>query len=44
VLNRSGVREIVELKLTADEQAALKKSADSIKENIAQMNQLLVAV
>ncbi len=44
VLDRSGVKEIVELKLNSDEQAALKKSADSISENIKVMNQLLVAV
>lgn len=44
ILNRQGLKEIVEIKLTADEQAALKKSADSIKEQIAVMNKLLVAV
>jgi malate dehydrogenase len=44
VLNREGVSRVVELKLTKEEQAALKKSADSIKENIDAMNQLLVAV
>ena len=44
VLGRSGVKRIVELKLTKDEQDALKKSADSIKENIDVMNKLLVAV
>jgi malate dehydrogenase len=42
VLGRTGVRQVVELKLTKDEQAALKKSADSIKENIQVMEQLLV--
>lgn len=44
VLGRSGVRKIVELNLAADDQAALKKSADSIRENIDVMKQLLVAV
>lgn len=44
VLGKGGVKKIVELKLTADEQAALKKSADSIRENIDVMKQLLVAV
>lgn len=44
VLGRTGVKKIIELKLTAEEQAALKKSADSIRENIDVMNQLLVAV
>lgn len=44
VLGRKGVEKIVELKLTDDESALLKKSADSIKENINLMNQLLVAV
>jgi len=44
VLGKGGVNKIVELKLTADEQAALKKSADSIRENIDVMKQLLVAV
>jgi malate dehydrogenase len=44
VLGREGMKKIVELNLTAEESAALKKSADSIKENIDQMNKLLVAV
>ena len=44
VLGKEGVKKIVDLKLTADELAALKKSADSIKENIDVMNKLLVAV
>jgi len=44
VLSREGVQEIVELKLTKEELAALKKSADSIRESINVMNQLLVAV
>lgn len=44
VLNRNGVREVVELKLTAEEKAALKKSSVSIKENIEMMEKLLVAV
>jgi malate dehydrogenase len=41
VLGRQGVERIVELKLKPDELAELKKSADSIKENIEVMNQLL---
>ncbi len=44
ILGREGVKKIVEIKLTADEHSALKKSADSIRENINVMNQLLVAV
>lgn len=44
ILNRQGLSKIVELKLNDDELKALKKSADSIKENIDVMNQLLVAV
>lgn len=44
VLGRSGVKRIVELKLSKDELAALKKSADSIREQITAMNNLLVAV
>lgn len=44
VIGRSGVKKILELKLDENEQAALKKSADSIKEHINLMNQILVAV
>lgn len=44
VLGRGGVKKVLELKLTAEEKASLKKSADSIKENIKVMEQLLVAV
>ena len=44
ILGKEGVEKIVELKLTADELASLKKSAISIKENIEAMNKLLVAV
>lgn len=44
VLNRQGVKEIVELKLDNQESSALKKSADSIVETINTMKQLLVAV
>ena len=44
VLGREGVKKIVELKLTDAEVASLKKSADSIKENISAMDKLLVAV
>jgi malate dehydrogenase len=43
VLGREGLKKIVELKLTDDELKQLKKSADSIKENIEQMNKLLGA-
>jgi malate dehydrogenase len=42
VLGQGGVKKIVELKLTDEERAALKKSADSIRENIDVMNKLLV--
>ena len=44
VLGRNGVEKIVDIKLLDDEKAALKKSADSIKENVDLMNKLLVAV
>lgn len=44
VLGRQGVKKIVELKLDEKELNALKASADSIRENIDAMNQLLVAV
>jgi malate dehydrogenase len=44
VLGREGVKKIVELKLEENELKALKKSAESIRENIQAMNQLLVAV
>jgi malate dehydrogenase len=36
-LGAKGVEEIIELELTADEQAALKKSADSVKELVGVM-------
>lgn len=42
VLGKGGVKKVVELKLGEDEQAALKKSAESIRENIDAMNKLLV--
>jgi malate dehydrogenase len=42
ILGRQGVEKIVELKLTNEEADALKKSADSIKENVALMSKLLV--
>lgn len=42
VLGKGGVKKVVEVKLGDDEQAALKKSADSIRENIDAMNKLLV--
>jgi malate dehydrogenase len=44
VLGKAGLKKIVELKLNSDELGALKKSADSIRENIDLMNKLLVAV
>lgn len=44
VLGREGVKKIVELKLSDDELNALKKSADSIRENIEAMKKLLVTV
>ncbi|MBI4534591.1 MAG: malate dehydrogenase [Candidatus Melainabacteria bacterium] len=44
ILGREGIKKIVELKLSPDEASALKKSAESIRENINVMNQLLVAV
>jgi malate dehydrogenase len=37
-LGKNGVEQIVEIKLTADEQAALKASADDVKANIAKLN------
>lgn len=43
VLGRQGVKQIVELKLESNEQNALKKSAESIRENIDAMNKLLAA-
>jgi len=43
VLGREGVKKIIDLKLDDSETAALKKSADSIKENIEAMNKLLAA-
>jgi malate dehydrogenase len=42
VLGREGLKKIVELKLSAAESTELKKSADSIRENIDFMNKLLV--
>ncbi len=42
ILGKNGVEKIVELKLTAEESAQLKKSAASIKENVEAMNKLLV--
>lgn len=44
VLGRQGVDRVIELKLNSEEEAALKKSADAIKQHIELMNQLLVAV
>ena len=37
-LGKNGVEQIIEIKLTADEQAALKVSADDVKANIAKLN------
>ena len=31
-LGKNGIEEIIQIKLTAEEQAALQKSADSVKE------------
>lgn len=42
VLGKGGVKKVVDLKLSDAESAALKKSADSIRENIDAMNKLLV--
>ncbi|MBY0545741.1 MAG: malate dehydrogenase [Candidatus Obscuribacterales bacterium] len=42
VLGKGGVKKVVDLKLSDSESAALKKSADSIRENIDAMNKLLV--
>lgn len=44
IIGKGGVEKIVDLKLTSEELASLKKSADSIKENVDAMNKLLVAV
>lgn len=41
VLGREGLKKIVDIKLTDEEAAALKQSADSIRENIDKMNELL---
>ncbi len=38
VLGKNGIEKIVELELTADEQAALKKSADEVAENIEKLD------
>jgi malate dehydrogenase len=42
ILGRQGLEKIVDIKLTKEESDALKKSADSIKENVALMSKLLV--
>ena len=44
VLDKTGVKKIVELNLSKAELEALNKSAQAIKENIAKMNELLVTV
>ena len=36
-LGKNGVEEIIQIKLTADEQAALNKSADEVKAQIAKL-------
>lgn len=41
VLNRKGVKEIIELKLNEAESASLKRSATSITENVEAMNRLI---
>ena len=38
VLGKNGVEKIIELKLTADELAQLKKSADHVLENVKRLN------
>jgi len=43
IIGRCGVDKIIELRLNAEELAALKKSADSIKEQVTLMNKLLAA-
>ncbi len=42
VLGKGGVKNVIEVKLGDDELASLKKSAESIRENIDAMNKLLV--
>ncbi len=44
ILGAGGLKKVVEINLAQDELAALTKSAQSIRENIDVMNQLLVAV
>lgn len=41
VLGKEGLKQIVDIKLNAEEAAELKKSAESIRENIDKMNELL---
>jgi malate dehydrogenase len=41
ILGASGVERVIELKLTADEQAAFKKSVDAVKELVAKMAELV---
>jgi len=41
VLGTEGLKKVVDIKLTDEETAALKKSAESIRENIDKMNELL---
>ncbi len=41
ILGREGLKKIVEIKLTAEEQEQLNKSAESIKENVEAMNKVM---
>lgn len=41
VLGKEGLKKVVDIKLTDEESSALKKSAESIRENIDKMNELL---
>ena len=36
-LGKKGIEEIIQIKLNADEQAALNKSADDVKQSIAKL-------
>jgi malate/lactate dehydrogenase len=38
VLGKNGIEKIIELKLTADELAQLKKSADHVLENVKKLS------
>jgi malate dehydrogenase len=41
ILGASGVERVIELKLSADEQAAFKKSVDAVKELVTKMAELV---